>query len=176
MFSKRPIQVPVGYQSHQLSSTSHNVKPATVNKVQTVKRFINNRHNCNKNHAVNNCSAYGQVCYKCGKRNHFANLCKSSKKVYQVCSQHVNNFEQSDMPCVNSSYTGNAGPQLDFSIDVLGLSENKPKVNVWIEKLTIHDQPVRFKLDTGAQTNVLPLSLFDKLSLHKTLIRSTIVN
>lgn len=36
---------------------------------------------------------------------------------------------------------------------------------------SIQNQPVRFKLD-----NVSPISLFDKLSLHKTLIRSTNVN
>lgn len=144
--------------------------------MQSSTSFINNCHNCGKNHAVNNCSAYDQVCYKCGKRNHFANLCKSSKKVYQVCSQPVNNFEQSDVPCVNSSYPENVSLQLDFSIDVLGLSENKPKAKQWIEKITIRDQTVRFKLDTGAQINVLSISLFDKLSLHKSLIRSTNVN
>lgn len=146
MFSKGPIQVPVGYHFHQPSRTSHNVVPATVNKVQSGKRFINNCHNCGKNHAVNNCSAYGQVCYKCGKRNHFPNWCKSSKKVYQVCSQLVDIFEQNEMPCLNSSYTENVGPQLDFSIDVLGLSENKSKANEWIEKLTIRDQPVVLNL------------------------------
>lgn len=140
MFVKGPNQV--SYHSQQRSSTTHNVVSAAVNKVQSGKRFINNCHNCSKNHALNNCSAYGQVCYKCGKRNHFANLCKSSKKVYQVCSQPVNSFDQNDMPNVNSSYTEHVGPQVDFSIDVVGLSENRPKSNKWIEKLTVRDQPV----------------------------------
>lgn len=75
---------------------------------------MNNCHNCGKNHVLNNCRAYGRVCCKCGKRNHFANLCEYSKKVYQVCSQPVIIFEQSDMPSLNSSFTENVGPQFDF--------------------------------------------------------------
>lgn len=79
MFSKRPSQE--GYNFHQQSSTTHNV-------VQSGIRFMNNCHSCGKNHVLNDSRAYGTVCYKCGKRNHFANLCKSSKK----CTRFVVNL------------------------------------------------------------------------------------
>lgn len=79
MFSKGPSQE--GYNFHQQSSTTHNLVKSGI-------MFMNNCHNCGKNHVLNNCRANGKVCYKCGKRKHFANFCKSSKK----CTRFVVNL------------------------------------------------------------------------------------
>ena len=33
---------------------------------------------CGKKHAKRQCTAYGKICNKCGKKNHFSAVCKSS--------------------------------------------------------------------------------------------------
>ena len=34
---------------------------------------------CGKSHKPRECHAFGQICKKCHKKNHFAKVCKSSK-------------------------------------------------------------------------------------------------
>ncbi|XP_039312018.1 uncharacterized protein LOC120359255 [Solenopsis invicta] len=48
-------------------------------------KIINNCTRCSKSHKLNNCPAYGKVCGKCNKKNHFAVVCKeNNKKVNEI--------------------------------------------------------------------------------------------
>ena len=37
-------------------------------------------HNCGFQHPAKQCPAVGKTCFSCGRRNHFANLCKKSRQ------------------------------------------------------------------------------------------------
>ncbi|XP_037517802.1 uncharacterized protein K02A2.6-like isoform X2 [Rhipicephalus sanguineus] len=96
---------------------------------------------CNRRHAVRRCPAYGKVCYSCNGRNHFASCCSEKERVDEV--QH-----QSD----------------DF--EVLNVaSSSASRERDWRVNACIDGKYVTFKVDTGSQANVLPLSMFRKLKM-----------
>lgn len=47
-----------------------------------------------------------------------------------------------------------------FCIDQVAIKETDTR---WVETVQIEKTNVKFKLDTGADVNVLPLSIYDKL-------------
>lgn len=94
---------------------------------------------CNRRHAYRCCPAYGKVCYSCNGRNHFASCCSEKERVYEV--QH-----QSD----------------DF--EVLNVASScASRKRDWRVNACIGGKYIPFKVDTGSQANVLPLSMFRKL-------------
>ncbi|XP_037499581.1 uncharacterized protein K02A2.6-like isoform X2 [Rhipicephalus sanguineus] len=96
---------------------------------------------CNRRHAVRRWPAYGKVCYSCNGRNHFASCCSEKERVDEV--QH-----QSD----------------DF--EVLNVaSSSASRERDWRVNACIDGKYVTFKVDTGSQANVLPLSMFRKLKM-----------
>ena len=62
----------------------------------------------------------------------------------------------------------------DFMVDVVETLESRDE---WKVRLVVNSRPVIFKLDTGAQTNLLPESLYQSLNprpkLHPTRVRLT---
>jgi len=62
----------------------------------------------------------------------------------------------------------------DFDVDVV---ESVKSRNEWKVKLIVNDKPVEFKLDTGAQTNLVPESVYQSLKpkpkLHPARVRLT---
>ncbi|UYV83387.1 K02A2.6-like [Cordylochernes scorpioides] len=111
------------------------------------KKLINNCTRCGAKHEINKCPAYGKVCHKCKKANHFSKLCKTAKR-----ERVVNLVEDTEVES-----------------DEFSLSINEIKTRngqEWLERVTFKgNQTVDFKLDTGAQCNVIPLTLSKKLKL-----------
>lgn len=108
------------------------------------KRQITDCRYCGRNHPVRQCPAYGKVCNKCQKRNHFASKClqskarpSSSKEVNEICDDVTDRF------CITS-------------IDVDSCD------SVWMENIHVNGNSISCKIDTGAQVNVLPLSIFNE--------------
>ena len=103
--------------------------------------------------------AYGKFCKKCGKNNHFSNVCRSSS--------------QKQIKELEADFTGNySDPHEFFRIDSLLSTSSKPRL---IEYMIVKDDggvqfSTAFTLDTGAEVNVLHKRFFDQmsLSLHST--------
>ena len=96
---------------------------------------------CGYQHSKDKCPAQGQTCKKCGKQNHFAKCCRTRiAKVNEL--QHLE---------VDSE---------DFAICSVDTEESKKE---WKLNLLVNDQLVEFKLDTGAQANLLPETVFKRL-------------
>ncbi|XP_054282580.1 uncharacterized protein LOC128999869 [Macrosteles quadrilineatus] len=176
------------------------------NKSTSAKKFISNCRNCGKNHGINKCSAYGLVCYKCGKNNHFASVCKSAKKVCEVgLSLDSNSSDVAIRQGRQDSSSKSTCAQEYFSIDTVSLTSEsipnyvidknflfsnicsvndsvpknymcKARANEWLENLNIREHTISFKIDTGAQTNIIPIDLFNRLGLSKALIRTSNIN
>ncbi|CAB4033003.1 retrotransposon-like family member retr-1 [Paramuricea clavata] len=128
--------------------------------------LIKNCKFCAGRHQRGKCPAYGQKCNKCQRRNHFARCCKQT--VHQVDdSQDRASFESSS--------------ESDFVIESLVATESEAASEVqqalkidplnsdtsaghWSVTLNAGSQDIPFKIDTGAQVNVLPKKLYNKLN------------
>ena len=96
------------------------------------------------NHA---CPAKGKTCTKCRKPNNFARVCRRNK-VVNVVSGTNNTLENSD-------------DEEEIFLHEVSETNNKEEA---IVSLKINSQlPVSFKVDTGAQANILPIKYFDML-------------
>ena len=106
----------------------------------------------------------GRNAKKCSGMNHFANVCqgggfrKSSKPVHTLRSE------------ADTEGTGDDG-QLFVGTLFIG----DIQANDWQTKLRVNDTPVTFKLDTGAQANVLPVNVYRRIQPNKPLPRTRTV-
>lgn len=96
---------------------------------------------CATQHPPRQCPAYGKKCNNCQKDNHFARCCKSSSQKGKV--------EVVD------------GGQDEFYVEAV--SKNNSHETDWITTLQVNDTYLKFKLDTGANVNVISESDFKKI-------------
>ncbi|KAK0139061.1 hypothetical protein N1851_024415 [Merluccius polli] len=109
-------------------------------------------HKCGNKHEPRQCPAYGAVCHKCGKNNHFSKVCKADTEN-------------------SSSYKTKTVHNIESEVDSLyiGMVHNDDKKvtrqthTVWHETATIRGIAINFKLDTGADANVLPMSMYRQI-------------
>lgn len=104
---------------------------------------------CGKIHVRGKCPAYGKNCSKCNGKNHFAIVCKK-KSVSKLTTENYNSDESDEQ----------------FAVDLI--NQTIEQNNSWFEVLKIQSKLIKFKLDTGADANVLPfkyLSDFNNINL-----------
>lgn len=134
---------------------------------------------CGYVHEKNKCGAYGKQCTKCQRFNHYASVCRS-KTQYNQNRNGRNRNKVIHSVSENKPPAGNSVPDdeevsvniksispnicEDPLVSVIAVSEIKSTSNKWFENIEVEDKLVEFKIDTGAQTNVIPLSLFKSLS------------
>ncbi|XP_049515907.1 uncharacterized protein K02A2.6-like, partial [Dermacentor silvarum] len=93
---------------------------------------------CGRRHAARNCPAFGRTCRRCGGKNHFAVKCNSNKQVAEVKSSE------------------------DF--DILDISANRVNhLQDWVVQAQVANKVVELKVDTGAQANLLPYCMYQRL-------------
>ena len=100
-----------------------------------------------------------KTCKLCSKLNHFARVCRSSKKVHEVCDRHVTG---ADYP-LHNKIDNFTDLFVDFIYFVHAVS--KPDVlydqNQAFTNVTLgpNNVPVKCNLDTGSQVYVIPKSI-----------------
>jgi len=116
-------------------------KPSSpVRKATPALRAKRGCYYCGQIHEKGQCPAKGKQCNTCKKWNHFATVCQSRK---------VNNVDltaEEDSVFIDSVNSTVVNGQVFAEIEV-GKSKSK----------------IKFKLDTGAQVNILPYSVFQHL-------------
>ena len=135
------------YPSFSASNTSVSNKPC---------RF------CDLVHLHRQCPAYGKTCRKCGKYNHFAVVCRSFKSDTRNIKEITSEI------------------QADSTVFQMCSLQSKPTGSKMRSTLTVLDHhnntsTLSFKLDTGAEVNVLPLSLYKQMRLAPFSSTSTIL-
>lgn len=96
--------------------------------------------NCGRSHAQNNCPARGKTCRKCGKRNHFAAVCRSS-------NSNVSEITELETP---------------FFLGAIDFGEvGEPP---WRITLNLGDSKIPFKIDTGADVTIMSKAVHSQLS------------
>lgn len=126
-------------------------KPGNRNVVQ-YKQHRKSCTRCGYTHDKN-CPAYGKTCNKCQKPNHFATMCRtnrfsSSNKEVKQCQNLDFNIEE------NHTYS------------VSSITQSVNQIKSWNEVIKVEGVNLQFKLDTGAEVNVLPLSFIRDNKLY----------
>ena len=134
-------------------------------------------NNCGKQHPRNKCPAYGTLCQKCGKANHWQSVCRSSKR---------KQFIQGRKPVFKKSIHTIEDRGDEDNDEILTISTIEVNTIEDAQHSTTHDtrdevfatleitQPekkrkinLQCKVDTGAQSNVLPIRLLRIIAPEK---------
>lgn len=117
---------------------------------------------CGLTHNIRECPAYGKICNKCSRKNHYASVCKS-RNVAEI-------FVNDNSDC---SYDNE-----EFYIGAISFINEKESATTedsaypWKEKIQMNGKSVPSKIDTGAELDVMPLSVLmqlpGKIELRKT--------
>ncbi|CAB4014143.1 Hypothetical predicted protein, partial [Paramuricea clavata] len=130
-------------------------KPSrNVSKTQPCSR-------CGSNHAPKQCPGFGQTCRKCHGNNHFAKMCRSKNLNTQMSETRVHEVRKEET-------TDNSSTEEDELF--IGEITTTTAKNVLITNLKVNGKNVNFKIDTGAQCNVLPEEIFDGIKQKPQLI------
>jgi transposase InsO family protein len=123
---------------------------------------------CGKKHGPRQCPAYGKVCSYCHKYNHYASVCRAKK---QTENQNVHSLNTNDggddddhIEWLNVSAIG--------TVDKYGKTE-RTEDEAYVS-LLVQQVPVKFKIDTGAQINVLPCRYYFQMKKNTKLEKTNI--
>ncbi|XP_063233061.1 uncharacterized protein K02A2.6-like [Bacillus rossius redtenbacheri] len=118
-------------------------------------------HKCGHKHSYQQCPAINAACYNCNKRGHYSRMCRL-KSVNEVLNKESNVGSEKPVELLLGCVTSKMLMPVD------GIATNL--TDEWFYSLYITDSDVNinFKVDTGAQVNVLPESVFLKLKLTNT--------
>lgn len=131
-------------QQQQQQRTNNNNNNNRSQQNNTQAKMINNCSRCGHTHKVRECLAYGKQCRSCTKMNHFSSMCKTRN----VSAINANDDVSQD--------------QTEFYVNVI--EEERSQVSYpWTEKIKINGRDVTFKIDTGAEIDVLPLNVVERL-------------
>lgn len=120
--------------SHQKSDTRENI----------------NCTRCGYQHKIRECPAFGKQCRNCSKQNHYSSMCK------QRTVATIDTHTDSDS---SEYYVGTLNTNIHESSSETSDSITFP----WIEPIKMNGQNVSSKIDTGAETDVLPLNVLKKM-------------
>lgn len=124
---------------------------------------------CGNLHSVNDfCPARGKFCNICKKPNHFAKMCKTKhfKPLHEIHYTLINDNSVLESNVIN---TQPSTSNHDFVLDSISNDTN----GEWLIDLKILecDQTVKFKIDTGAAINAIPLHIFNNLKLQPKILK-----
>ncbi|GFU55364.1 transposon Ty3-I Gag-Pol polyprotein [Nephila pilipes] len=116
---------------------------------------------CGRKHKPRECPAFGKICTKCNKKNHFAVKCfQNTKNIHEMnvpenkLDVYTDYVTVNETKCEMISYTDS----IDKNIEMV--SET-----TWFKSITLDINhkcfDVNFKLDTGAEVNILPLYILN---------------
>uniref|UniRef100_A0A8D8XDC2 Uncharacterized protein K02A2.6 n=1 Tax=Cacopsylla melanoneura TaxID=428564 RepID=A0A8D8XDC2_9HEMI len=105
--------------------------------------------NCGTTHARRKCPAYGKQCGYCKQYNHFKSNCRKLRNRQQTAS---------DVKSVESIEN-----QPEYLISELSNKDTKS----WKIDVMIMEKTFSFKIDSGAELNILPLSILNVCNIPK---------
>ena len=127
---------------------------------------------CSTNHGYRQCPAHGYKCKTCSENNHYEKNCPMNKHsnnkpkiTQQVAQVDLNDENEND----DETCEYFIGPRSHF----IGTLGDKDEIYSWYESINISGKVIKFKLDSGAQANVISyvdiIMLFgDEIKMHTT--------
>lgn len=125
-----------------------------VNRNNFAGRVIKNCRFCKQSHDYGKCPSFGKRCNNCGKLNHFAIACSTNKlsEIRVHPNDTIDGDVEDDDAYFIDSISGNCNNELNDD------EFKSLKKKCWMQKIRVEDTLINFKLDTGAEVNVLPVS------------------
>ena len=123
------------------------VKTTDVIRIKNGKyRVISGR--CGTKHAKKKCPALEQKCRRCGNLNHYQSLCRT--KLFATVGEELSDEDESYEICTVDE---ESLPSVNKAFVEIFVSTKKSKAT---KKL---GNQVRFQVDTGSESNLLPIKL-----------------
>lgn len=109
---------------------------------------------CGYKHRYQNCPAFNKKCNKCDKTGHFAKMCNNDKRSVRVVDVKSDKEYDNDVE--------------EFFCDWISINSINAREE-WIQKVNFIDskKTIAFKIDSGAQCNVIPIDLCKKLNIKE---------
>ncbi|XP_048579057.1 uncharacterized protein LOC125560763 [Nematostella vectensis] len=160
-------------QLHKMEPTE-TVHYTKQNKSKSKPRQITECKYCGDSHAAGKCKAFGQVCSKCSKKNHFARVCMSTRQDHKASQpqqkpgkqarrgkQNVHQLEESSCSDDDDEFSSNDS--------LYTIQSNQKKRQYFAQVLAVTGdktarQSIKFQLDTGATCSTLSLNDYNKLT------------
>ena len=164
------IKAAVSYDSIQTNRSRGKFRSQSKGRAKSSSSVRNCKY-CGKSHSRGNCPAYGKKCQKCGKENHFKAVCKSGNSTRDSRDHSRPRGKKGKMKFheVNES---NEGSMDDLAEQVQSLFYNDVHFNTINSRMHTSLQCTTpdgwssdqtFKVDTGADGNLMPISMFSKI-------------
>ena len=115
---------------------------------------------CGYNHDKRRCPAFGKTCAKCGRRNHFAAMCKADEQQGSKGRSKVNELEYEDTEGRDISCDPDGN---NFVIESVEIPKNN-EINV---TATFNRSTFDLKIDSGAKCNVISLETIKTLDTQE---------
>ncbi|GBN22426.1 Transposon Ty3-G Gag-Pol polyprotein [Araneus ventricosus] len=117
---------------------------------------------CGRNHKKGDCPAYGKTCSKCKEKNHFAVGCRK-KNIHEL--EYKNNNSELFIE--------------SLSVGQASINNQVNAESTWYKtiQLRVGDKTteIKFKLDTGAETNVLSYNMVKHLNVNLTKTETVLI-
>lgn len=144
------------YQSDRYGGNKHRPEGGAVTNRHRAEESVSKNkflcYRCRSYHGQRECKAYGQQCRRCGWLNHFEKACRV--KIVKKVGAEV---EKDMVPRDDDN------PDEDYVLSINSISTvNVSAMQRWYVNIDINDTPVKCKLDSGADVNIMPLQVFKK--------------
>ncbi|KAJ8888505.1 hypothetical protein PR048_007996 [Dryococelus australis] len=114
---------------------------------------------CRFSHPRYRCPAYGKPCFKCGKLNHFSNMCKNINHIKEVKVAHHHN---SDSESEDTFFINGVQVRAESAYRKVKSVNNLHEVTKWHEVILIEDVKLNLKLGSWSEVNIIPETIFNK--------------
>ena len=171
----------------QTGSRGHRVKYEDRRMSKSIQAEAQ-EYNCKKcgyRHVPRTCPAFRKKCKICNEENHFAKMCKQRKVA--ECAVNIKEPESEDehnselyvssitkQDKDNKVIIPNITKLDDFSQEINAVNvKSGPKE--WVENIHVEGHRLLCKIDTGAETSIMPLNEFNNLKLKVSMSKTNVI-
>ena len=119
-----------------------------------------NADDVGESHPVQQCPTKNEICHRCNHKRHSAKQCLS--KTVAMVAYHE-----------ETSESVSTGEPDEFYLSAANLNAVGEDMNAWKIELNVADQPLPFKIDTGAEVTAISESTWKSLRNPPTLTKTT---
>ena len=119
---------------------------------------------CGWSHGTRRCPALGKTCHTCKGIGHFSTMCRTTSKKAKALVQPVS--VEDEVFAIGPIAEGLPNAQKNASADSKAFhvgAIDGPGAS-WRKSLSTNGRTVQYKLDTGAQVNILPYEVYQRFS------------
>ncbi|XP_047143683.1 uncharacterized protein LOC105843294 [Hydra vulgaris] len=123
------------------NNIENNIDLPSVNYIDKNKERTIKCKYCGLQHPPRKRPAFGKSCKKCGKLNHFKNVCKANIKYEKIVEEKEND---------------------DASVYSINMNDKNSEISV-----KINDYNIKMQVDTGSQVTIIPKNFWELMSKPK---------